>query len=419
MARLYWTAIIALSRLCGALQSDSVLFSRQQSINLCGGDSSLHSCGAGFPLSFCCPPNTNCLITNGTQDVAAVCCPDGFTCGKVDTITCNISLQNADLFPANPVHTLNLTSTLPLCANGQCCPLGYECGSSGECNALPASVTSAPSSSSTLVTSSAGELTTMITPPPTTFSSATSKSTSTSRVDPTATLSSRPTSSSALIAPPSGSTNGGLIAAGVVPGLVVAAVLAGALFFFLRRRKRSRGIKEISPRAFEKPGSPFGSSAKGAKSKWQISGPITQPQYTNRTEFYHSPSESNVAFSPEGIRPTTSRDLTVTNGLAESDSVTTQPPPPPLPLKINRSAPVGPVGPAVASPISPKSAGFDSESDTRASRGTIRVGLSREPLSPLLPSTRYDPNAAQGIPPMPTGPLSRYNVNTRGGDGKQ
>ena len=54
----------------------------------------------------------------------------------IQAITCDITKQNATLYPEDQVHTIDLSATLPTCGS-ECCPLGYDCAVDGNCAGGP------------------------------------------------------------------------------------------------------------------------------------------------------------------------------------------------------------------------------------------------------------------------------------------
>lgn len=227
----------------------------------CAGDSSLSSCGPSFPSSFCCPASTTCIPINGTSEASVVCCPEGKDCGFLQPITCDITFQNATLHPASPLHSLNLTATLPTCGRG-CCPLGYQCRNGG----CMASVVS----SSTSLTSQAPTTTAVAN----TASSAAASATTATSTTPVALPNESATSSPSAAANPSTSFSGKAFAAGFIPGILIGAIACSLLIYFCVRKRSARSKHNTMD--FGPIGPP-------------ISEPIVHPSFSNRTDFHHSP----------------------------------------------------------------------------------------------------------------------------------
>ncbi|PNS18958.1 hypothetical protein CAC42_6053 [Sphaceloma murrayae] len=293
MARI-WRLVLLVVPIASAIPSYGNLFPRQDS--RCGGDANLTPCGNGFPADFCCGESTRCVPLNNTRILTTICCPNGRDCARIQPIACNITLQDAKIFPQSPIHTLNLTQELPRCGN-LCCPAGFRCDNN-ECAAIndkqqsssarPSTATPIPSS----LPASGGS---------TAISTATSRQ-QTSTTTPTAIPIETPTND------PSGSFSAKSFAAGFVPGILLGAALLFGIIFILARRRRNRDkVTEItSPR-----GSSGGlSSAKVAFSRRstrrQISDPVVQPQFSTRTDFYHSSGSQKQA--PSGTTTQTRTD---------------------------------------------------------------------------------------------------------------
>lgn len=104
---------------------------------------------ASLPPTFCCPPTSSCLPLAGNTTL--LCCPNGNDCSSIQTIPCDISLQNSTQHPDNILKTTALTIPLPQC-NGACCPFGFSCdGTNCARNQNQASVPSASTSTSTTI----------------------------------------------------------------------------------------------------------------------------------------------------------------------------------------------------------------------------------------------------------------------------
>lgn len=287
MAPILWRLSVLLFGVASAFPYEGELFARQN--NRCGGDSSLTPCGSGFPDNFCCGANSRCVPLNNTRIVTTICCPLGRDCARIQPIACNVTLQNARLLPASPVHTLNLTEALPKCGN-LCCPAGFRC-ENNECLAInnkqqQSSSTARPPSSSAPATTSRP-------------ANGTTTSTSTRSTQSQTMISSSTAIPVETTIPVERDTfSGRSFAAGFVPGIIIgAALLFGIIFFIARRRNRKEEATEMT----SPPGGGSGglSSAKAAfkrrSTRRQISDPIVQPQYSTRTAFYHNAGSQRTA----------------------------------------------------------------------------------------------------------------------------
>lgn len=428
---------------------------------LCGGDSTLHPCGMGFPNSFCCPMNTKCTPVNGTSFVSTICCLDGLSCDRIETISCDIDLQNAILTPASQIHTLNLTEALPTC-NGQCCPFGYAC-QDNFCVAVanpPASSSASTTMSLTLAPTSTSS-STMMTMTTTSMSTQTSSTSTSMSTTMSTQMSSTSTTTTATLAAVSTTMDPAMVAmktsafdlrkflAGfIVTLLVVSAAIAGAFFYYRRRRRQEREANGPSnpkpapvaaaaaPEQQERRTTRFSMARSVARSSFarrftrNISEPMVHPQYGNRTDFNRAPSMADrqstmttvttmTNFLNPNRGPNGSRDdndnAPLLSGPSRDDygryvSSPTAPPMPALPP----NAALGP-RPRMMSLFPPmqfrrpferaSGAPTDDPFDPRASRGTIRVGFQTPRLVPLSRFSRhatsiFRPYGALGSKPL-------------------
>ncbi|PSS03576.1 hypothetical protein BD289DRAFT_154594 [Coniella lustricola] len=127
------------------------------------GDSSYVQCGDSFPSDFCCPSTSTCNSLAGGTTV--LCCPIGSNCTQIESIPCELSLEDKSQHPAAVVMTTALTGTLESCGS-QCCPFGYSCNSDNVCqeksdqSAKPSTSAAASSSTAAATSSSSGSKTT-------------------------------------------------------------------------------------------------------------------------------------------------------------------------------------------------------------------------------------------------------------------
>jgi len=227
---------------------------------VCGGDATLGACGSPFPSDFCCPlDTTTCTAVNETSFTSVICCPAGQDCSRIAPITCDVTLQNAALFPSSPIHTINLTEPLPTCGDA-CCPFGYQCQNNA-CAALDAiteSTTPSTKAQSSLTPTAAG-LTTSIPSLPSEHQPSFLSNQSSVRPD---------------LSP------GRLFVAGFIPGILLGAAMVALVLWWLSRR--STGQRNW--------GSLFSKQIRPAHHR-QISGPIAQPDLGERTLFRSEPKQ--------------------------------------------------------------------------------------------------------------------------------
>ena len=85
-------------------------------------------CGSSkLPANFCCLPTDTCWgLDNGST---ALCCPKEENCASVgimETVSCDLRLQDLTIYPTSPIMTSKLDAQLPTCGS-QCCPFGSTC----------------------------------------------------------------------------------------------------------------------------------------------------------------------------------------------------------------------------------------------------------------------------------------------------
>lgn len=346
----------------------------EETVTGCGGDTSLRRCGSSLPSNFCCASDSTCLPVNGTGMVTAICCPEGSDCSRLETITCNITLQDATLFPASPVHSLNLTEQLPICGKG-CCPMGYYC-QNGACVVFGQT----SGGGSTSVSSNAVTITTA--------SSSSSSNTPTNAqpaILPSPTTTSSPTALSATTQPFSGRS----FAAGFMPGILVGLVLMVLLICALRRRSNRHGVAQL----------------RRGCSKRSIFGPIAHPDYGNRTDFSHNPKYALSRNSPVprygGLRlssPASTRKFRIASLFHQSPekdtndfNLTPTPKITQLPTSLRRGS--------ITPPIALR---------TKASKHSLRRQVSRYKSPPTDTGSNVS-NSSQGVSPQD----SRETINIR------
>ena len=241
------------------------LVARQAEV--CGGNDDLNQCGSGFPDSFCCPKDSECLSVDRGRTV--ICCPSRQNCTFLRPVTCDISQQNATRFPSKLVHTTELDADLVSCGSS-CCPGGYSC-QSGMC-ALRREI-SQPVSSTTSRTSSTASPT----------SSSTSLSSSSSASDSTDTPSSEPAVSDGS-SDDSNDFPATAVIVGIVSGVAFCLLLAALIFYVRRRRKRLAAKNSRSP-------STITSLDPNVRN---VSEPMSHPMFGARTEFLRRPNDEPI-----------------------------------------------------------------------------------------------------------------------------
>ncbi|KIW30286.1 uncharacterized protein PV07_06042 [Cladophialophora immunda] len=77
-----------------------------------------------LPNSFQCASGNNCVSLDNSS--SALCCPESSSCDNIQTISCDVSSQNATANPTAGIFTTRLGDKLPQCGD-KCCPFGYSC----------------------------------------------------------------------------------------------------------------------------------------------------------------------------------------------------------------------------------------------------------------------------------------------------
>ncbi|KAE8150540.1 hypothetical protein BDV25DRAFT_154274 [Aspergillus avenaceus] len=204
--------------------------------------SSYQKCGGtGLPASFCCPSSSTCVNLDNASSV--ICCPKGQSCAYIEPINCNLQLQNATLYPTNPIKTTKLNGQLPKCGDS-CCPFGYTCKGDQLCELdSPSTTTTSPTSPSTKTnppkpTTPPGTTTATNTPTinlanPTTAPSDTNPPTAKTPITDT-------NSTAAAMAQTCPSFPSQAVLAGFFPGAVFGAVLAAMAMVCTRKWQKRR-----------------------------------------------------------------------------------------------------------------------------------------------------------------------------------
>ncbi|KIW98895.1 uncharacterized protein Z519_00558 [Cladophialophora bantiana CBS 173.52] len=87
-------------------------------------DSSCSAVDPKLPENFKCPSGNNCVSLDNSS--SALCCPESSTCDNIQTVSCDVSSQNATANPTAGIFTTRLGDKLPQCGD-KCCPFGYSC----------------------------------------------------------------------------------------------------------------------------------------------------------------------------------------------------------------------------------------------------------------------------------------------------
>ncbi|GAM89251.1 hypothetical protein ANO11243_072880 [Dothideomycetidae sp. 11243] len=388
MAKLSYLLVHLLSVSILALPSDAVFATRR---TLCGGESSLRACGAGFPTSFCCPTNARCLPANSTGIVAVICCPDGQDCDFVEPINCNITLQNALLFPTSAVHTLNLTENLPQCGS-QCCPLSYGCVND-TCVAHngKAVIPSYPSSMSSVL------------------ASPTSSSTKTSHSSTSTTISTGTSST----AESSTQFNGRSFATGFLHGIIIGAAVLFALLFYLASRRIS-GSRASKQDLYESNRDANPPASTAAKSDQQSSNGADLVKGTYYPPLPTPPAPPDTARKTAELHSPDARTKNTFSQHVQHGESPLLPPLPPFSFKSTEDVPIPrPLRVRPRNRNTLESTATDK--DDRASSGTIRVVMSPDQPS----SSRDDGFLAEDyrlpVPPPPVPPKNPNRQSVEGG----
>ena len=207
------------------------------------------SCFQG--TSFCCPADNQCIFTSSDHKTV-ICCPAGSSCDTIQAITCDITKQNATLYPENPLHTTELSAKLPTCGS-TCCPLGYICDTDGNCQLdfVGGSTSSSTVANGQKTLSSTASSTQNLGSGVSLKSE--SQNSSTTTVEPlnsnSATVSSTASVSTNSIH--HSSANGIELAPGTLAGLVICIITAAILCFtaivLILKRRRQANAKVVDP----------------------------------------------------------------------------------------------------------------------------------------------------------------------------
>ncbi|KAI2635962.1 hypothetical protein GGS21DRAFT_57602 [Xylaria nigripes] len=236
---------------------------------------------AGLPANFCCPQGASCNVLAGATTV--LCCPTGSDCSTIQTISCNLSLQDPAQNPTAEVKTTELNGKLPTCGNG-CCPFGYHCDEKSLDCVQDADQSRKPGESS----SSTASPTTTTKPsyPTGTSQTSTTATTTPSNADvkPTAAPSQQTPSPTAAR-----TLNIAAIVGGAVGGVVIILLIIAGIWLIRHKRKNATGggKRRDSTSTFEKS---------------TISAPIPHADYyAQRLDFLAKAQSSSVATSPTGL----------------------------------------------------------------------------------------------------------------------
>ncbi|KHN96430.1 uncharacterized protein MAM_05719 [Metarhizium album ARSEF 1941] len=220
----------------------------------------------GLSEGLCCPQNSQCVPLAGNTTV--MCCPSDSSCAKIQPITCDVSEQDPTLHPDAPIKTVARGAKLPTCGGDFCCPFGYSCSADRSSCTKDSDQSKAPPG-----------MTSTVTPAPTTTPGTSASTTAAAAAAATSTGASRDTGSSSL-GPKEMSIIGG-VAGGALTLVLMA--MAGLVFLCIRSRSKKalpqRGPSRNGPAS----SGPYGNL---------ISGPITNPDLSFRTDFIRQTKEA-------------------------------------------------------------------------------------------------------------------------------
>lgn len=350
--------------------SSSRLFLRQDTcvsgFDVCGGD---------LPSNFCCPTGTKCLSLAG--DTTVLCCPEGKSCDKIETVPCDVDEMDPEKNPDAPIKTSVLGVALETCGDS-CCPFGYGCNSSGQCQ-MKRDQSKAPEEdkpSSTTTTSTKTE-------------EPTSAPDKTESGAPEATTTGDPASSDGTGDETKDSgPNTAAIVGGVVGGCAILLIAAIALLCLVRRRNRQGGPSSSSSSS----GSPSEKArSRGVRTRSAgfsniISDPISQgDQY--RTDFILHPPPSSSSFSGNN-NSNNNADRWLDRQPSNARTPPVRPPRVSIPNPFNSPNP-SVAGSATSSRASTASSGFSNATGDIRTGQVARGGARLAPIRSMKASSRH------------------------------
>lgn len=292
--------------------SPDELFGRDSS---CGDSSYVQCASSSLPSDFCCPSGSTCMPLAG--NTTAICCPSGGDCAEIESIPCQLSLEDKSQHPAAVVMTTALTGTLETCGQ-QCCPFGYSCNSAGNCDmdsdqSTKPITSSVASSTTATATSGSSTATAEVNPtsgsdssPTATNTASTSSSSSSSGSgsgsggSPTASTAADSTSASGSgdSSPESSSgssdssSKAGVVAGGVIGGIAGAIFLGLLILFCVKREMKRKKAQEANDDPSRSRSSSFGNilanpvtKGSGSTRTAKISKPILGDEDMVRSDF--------------------------------------------------------------------------------------------------------------------------------------
>ncbi|KAL1957580.1 hypothetical protein VTO42DRAFT_5691 [Malbranchea cinnamomea] len=294
----------------------------------CGDPTFVQCPGSSVPGDFCCPPASTCISLDNSSTV--LCCRDGFNCGRIKPISCDLRYQDPTLDPSSLVKTTKLDVPLRRCGDA-CCPHGYDCLNDEKCvidektsNYLPSlvssSLSSTPTTTSTLLASST--TTSFILTEASTETSAAVSNTDLSTTIPVAFPGLTNDTETSVGGGPR--ITGAAVAVGFFPGLVAGLIIAAAWFFW-RKYRSGKSSFSCWPK--------FADMRRRSNSSVHVS--ISDPipisaQESVRTDFLR---QQPLSRSTEDSRPRRSRTISrmrsfFSSSRAVEPDTSTMPPPP-------------------------------------------------------------------------------------------
>ncbi|KAI1817766.1 hypothetical protein GGS20DRAFT_485977 [Poronia punctata] len=259
---------------------------------------------SGLSGTFCCSTGSSCLVLAGGTTV--LCCPEnGDGCTVIQTISCNVSLQDPKTHPKAGIKTTEQDKELAECGRG-CCPFGYHCneknvncvkdtdqskkpGETPLSSSLSLSSSKGHSSTTTAHTSSSSIPSTLKTSIATSVPASISTSTTTAAIggDTSTAIPSKDTPSSTTTR----NHNIAAIVGGIAGGIAVLGLLIAGIFL-LRHRRANKAVDSSKKHDST---SSFGNI---------ISAPIPHADYhSQRLDFLAKAQSSGIAQTPTQAQP--------------------------------------------------------------------------------------------------------------------
>ncbi|KAI0446821.1 hypothetical protein F4803DRAFT_454231 [Xylaria telfairii] len=238
---------------------------------------------SGLPANFCCPTGSNCMVLAGNTTV--LCCPQNSNCMTIQTISCNISLQDPETNPKAQLKTTELNGKLPTCGNG-CCPFGYHCDSNNANCVKDKDQSEKPGQTSSVPTATSQ---TLSVPSATSAGGASASATAIGGSEQTTTPPAETPSSAAAK-----TLNTAAIVGGVIGGLLALALIAAGIWLLRRRKRRQEEAKDEKERDSTLSFGNIGS----------ISAPIPHADYHNQRLDFLAKAQSSASASSSPMTQT-------------------------------------------------------------------------------------------------------------------